>query len=112
MRRSIAVAGLGIAVIVLEALPGLPVPTFRLQADAATTWLRAHPGGSMAMYPIKRAVAGGPARPVIHRDQAEYRPSRQGNAEARVAFVFGIEITLLQPGNLQIAARNVADLRL
>jgi hypothetical protein len=60
-RASIAVAGLGVAVIVLEALPGLPVPTFRLQADAATTWLRAHPGGSVAMYPIKRAVAGGPA---------------------------------------------------
>ena len=58
-RAYVAAAGLGIAVVVLEALPGLPVPTFRLQADAATTWLRAHPGGSVAMYPIKRAASGG-----------------------------------------------------
>jgi hypothetical protein len=57
-------AGLGIALIILEALPGLPVPTFRIQADAATVWLRAHPGGIVANYPVENR----PADPAAYED--------------------------------------------
>ncbi len=60
-RAAVAAAGLGLTVIVLEAVPGLPLPTFRLQPDAATVWLRAHSGGSVATYPNTRGLTGGAA---------------------------------------------------
>ena len=60
-RAAVVAAAVGLAVIVFKAIPGLPLPTFRLQPDAATRWLRAHPGGSVAMYPITRGLRGGVA---------------------------------------------------
>jgi hypothetical protein len=55
---------------------------------------------------------GGAIRPVIHRDQTEYRPAREGNAKTCIALIFRICIPLFQPGNFQIAAVNMVDLRL
>jgi hypothetical protein len=45
-----------VVVIVLEAVPGLPVPTLRIHADAAARWLRGHPGGAVALYPAQPPV--------------------------------------------------------
>jgi hypothetical protein len=73
----------------------------------------AHPHHQRAQYFVPRALErSGAVRPVIHRDQTEYRPAREGDAETRIAIVLGIDIPLFQPGNLKISARNVVDLRL
>jgi hypothetical protein len=51
-RRGRALAFVAIPLMLFEALPGLPVPTYRFHVDPATAWLRAHPGGSVAIYPM------------------------------------------------------------
>ena len=66
-----------------------------------------------AQYFIPHALqSSGAIRPVIHRDEAEHRPAGEGDAEACIAVVLGIDISLFQPANLQIATRHVVDLRL
>jgi hypothetical protein len=65
-RAYVAAAGVGVALMFLEALPGLPVPVFRIGADPATTWLRAHPGGTVATYPIVPDWFGDPTWENLH----------------------------------------------
>jgi hypothetical protein len=61
-RRARAVAAVAIPLMLLEALPGLPVPTYRFHVDPSTAWLRAHPGGAVAIYPMPQPVAVNQAR--------------------------------------------------
>ncbi len=54
----VALAAMAIAVVLLEAAPGLPVPTYSLRIDAASRWLRNHPGGTVATYPMSPGRSG------------------------------------------------------
>jgi hypothetical protein len=49
----LALALVGTLAIAFEALPGAPVATASLRVDAATAWLRDHPGGIIATYPMQ-----------------------------------------------------------
>lgn len=58
-RRSLVVgAALLAALAVAEASPGLPAPTVRVNADPVTRWLRGHPGGAVASYPMQLGTRG------------------------------------------------------
>lgn len=57
----LAVAVTATLAIALEALPGAPVATARLRVDPATAWLRDHPGGIIATYPMQPGKSDRPA---------------------------------------------------
>lgn len=51
-RFQLGVAVAGILLIGFESVPGVPIATARLRPDAVTSWLAAHPGGTVASYPM------------------------------------------------------------
>jgi hypothetical protein len=56
LRWRLGLVSLSFALLAIELLPGLPVPTYRVdEATAATRWLRSHPGGAVALYPMAEA---------------------------------------------------------
>ena len=72
-----------------------------------------HAENQRMQYPVPHTLqSGGAVRPVIHRNQAEHRPTYEGDAETRITFVPRIHISLFQPCNFHIGICNVVDLRL
>jgi hypothetical protein len=52
-RRAIVVACLAAAVMLVEALPGLPSSRVEMKPSPVAIWLRAHPGGAVVSYPFE-----------------------------------------------------------